>query len=692
MPDRWEVRTRALGLAALVGLAASSPAFGANEIGRLTSVGNGSVRRHFQYDALGRVISEQHVLDGRSYPLQTSYGYLGIARGPGRLLTGTTFPDGETVGYGYDRGWGLQALTAGSQAVLTSVKRNSRGEALDTVFGNGARTVREYDDFGTLRLSRIRTCFGTASRESCLASPSPVQSYRYAYDPTGNVTAVIDEVVGGSYSATYEYDSLNQLTSRTSVGSTVNYRYDDVGNLIGNEGRVQTFGGSGRGPHALETADGVTYTYDFNGNVVSTSAGLTLRWNAENMADRVSQGAIAYDKQFLGESLWKKVEGGAVTYYLPSLRIEGGKHRKFYGAFAERSSEDSLLRFYHPDHLGSSTVVTGPGEVVAHRSAFKPYGEDVDGGAGSFVPKLRFNFKEKESTGLYDFGARLYNPGTGRWMSPDSSLRDGPNRYAYVGNNPVGFIDPSGHDKKPKKQEVILVDPQPVVVNITENKWQPPDDPFLGHVWAITSSDGTMADPTQSLWSQIRNGQRRVSTADALTDPVMLEALVKEYNVFTLTVTLLLESEGVRTGGGGRRGGRGGAKRGLKGAGTGPQNKQTGTEFENYVEAKKLKGVDEQGQLGKQERLETPDVAGRKYVQPDFTIYSRDHYVAAYADAKTGNLIPFDAQAQGLVNWSTTTRSKTLIYYTPTGNTPIAPSLLRYAQQMGVKILQVMVP
>jgi uncharacterized protein RhaS with RHS repeats len=47
-----------------------------------------------------------------------------------------------------------------------------------------------------------------------------------------------------------------------------------------------------------------------------------------------------------------------------------------------------------------------------------------------------------------NFGARLYLPQTGRWISADSVL-DGLNRYAYVANNPLRYVDPSGHDKHP---------------------------------------------------------------------------------------------------------------------------------------------------------------------------------------------------------------------------------------------------
>jgi uncharacterized protein RhaS with RHS repeats len=40
-------------------------------------------------------------------------------------------------------------------------------------------------------------------------------------------------------------------------------------------------------------------------------------------------------------------------------------------------------------------------------------------------------------------GARYYQPELGRWTQPDPSGLDA-NAYAYVGGNPVNFIDPSG--------------------------------------------------------------------------------------------------------------------------------------------------------------------------------------------------------------------------------------------------------
>ena len=60
----------------------------------------------------------------------------------------------------------------------------------------------------------------------------------------------------------------------------------------------------------------------------------------------------------------------------------------------------------------------------------------------------RYTFQGREidwDTGLTYFRARWYNPETGRWLSKDPiGISGGLNLYAFVGNNPVNFTDPSG--------------------------------------------------------------------------------------------------------------------------------------------------------------------------------------------------------------------------------------------------------
>lgn len=119
------------------------------------------------------------------------------------------------------------------------------------------------------------------------------------------------------------------------------------------------------------------------------------------------------------------------------------------------------------------------------------------------------------------------------------------------------------------------------------------------------------------------------------------------------------------------------------------QNQDTGMEFDNYVRGTKLRGVEEAGLLKTQQRLPTPEING-SYVQPDYEIWNTRGTIAAFADAKTSPYIPFDDQARGLLEWTAATaESRTLIYYTPTGNSTISPALLDRAGRLGVDVLQI---
>ena len=59
--------------------------------------------------------------------------------------------------------------------------------------------------------------------------------------------------------------------------------------------------------------------------------------------------------------------------------------------------------------------------------------------------------REEASLGLYDYGARWYDPALGRFIQPDTLVPDPADakmfdRYAYVNNNPIKYTDPTGHE------------------------------------------------------------------------------------------------------------------------------------------------------------------------------------------------------------------------------------------------------
>lgn len=67
---------------------------------------------------------------------------------------------------------------------------------------------------------------------------------------------------------------------------------------------------------------------------------------------------------------------------------------------------------------------------------------------GSATYKYKYNGKELQETGMYDYGARFYMPDLGRWgvIDEKSEKYRKWSPYNYVINNPIKYIDPDGRD------------------------------------------------------------------------------------------------------------------------------------------------------------------------------------------------------------------------------------------------------
>ena len=114
----------------------------------------------------------------------------------------------------------------------------------------------------------------------------------------------------------------------------------------------------------------------------------------------------------------------------------------------ETPDYEQLIFFYHPDHLGSTALVTDNDGNVVQSVAYIPYGEVfIEERNGTWNTPYLFNGKElDEETGLYYYGARYLNPTSAVWMSVDPLFEKyvGMSPYQYCYNNPIILIDPDG--------------------------------------------------------------------------------------------------------------------------------------------------------------------------------------------------------------------------------------------------------
>jgi RHS repeat-associated protein len=123
----------------------------------------------------------------------------------------------------------------------------------------------------------------------------------------------------------------------------------------------------------------------------------------------------------------------------------------FYGSTTDGMADGTW--YYLQNHLGSTAVVLGSDGHEVARMVPHAYGQLATGNSTGYdAASLKFTGKElDEESGLMYFKARFYDPSVGRFTTPDTQVPRGEsaavgfNRYAYAMDNPIEYVDPTGH-------------------------------------------------------------------------------------------------------------------------------------------------------------------------------------------------------------------------------------------------------
>ncbi len=207
-----------------------------------------------------------------------------------------------------------------------------------------------------------------------------------------------------------------------------------------------------------------TLSYDLAGNQLSDGS-YAMAWDAES---RMKSGAgVNYTgvypergrgdgdgrrtKKSSGKLYWYSISGDVLAE--SDLAGTISDEFIFFGGkrIARRASSGNVF-YYLGDHLGTSRVIVQGGQNTAcYESDYEPFGKErivTDTCPQSY----KFTGKERDTESNLDyFGARYYAATQGRFLSPDPLLTtmrpqrpQTLNRYSYVLNNPLRFIDPDG--------------------------------------------------------------------------------------------------------------------------------------------------------------------------------------------------------------------------------------------------------
>ncbi|MBI3244225.1 MAG: hypothetical protein HYZ49_18245 [Chloroflexi bacterium] len=219
-------------------------------------------------------------------------------------------------------------------------------------------------------------------------------------------------------------------------------------------------------PHAATSAGSDTFCYDQNGNMVKRVEGGTTyaqNFNAENMMMSVVTGGQTTTFVYDGDNtLVKKVKpDGTYTVYIGVYEVEYSaanavtKKTSYYPGGAMRVDVvggANTLYYLLKDHLGSaSTLLDVNGNLVTNgEQRYYLFGESRITTADLKTARLFTGQLEVGLGGIYSYGARMYSPRLGRFLSADTVVPDWKNpqslnRFGYTLNNPLKYIDPTGH-------------------------------------------------------------------------------------------------------------------------------------------------------------------------------------------------------------------------------------------------------
>ncbi|HEU5401424.1 MAG TPA: RHS repeat-associated core domain-containing protein [Terriglobales bacterium] len=362
---------------------------------------------------------------------------------------------------------GLPAWTYGpdGEARVSSIAASS---------GPNPLTSTTYNGFGPTGVT-----FGSDDSDSFSYDPNTGRETQYKFTVNGaNETGTLTWNANGTLQKLAISDPFIAANTQTCTNT-----YDDLARLIANNcGSVwnQSFGFDAFGniTKSGTTSFQPTYSqttnrysglpvgqplYDLNGNLQNGSFH-SYDWNAEGLNTDIDSSATSMIYDALGRWVERRNAGTVAAVYGPDGRelavmigqsLVGAYVALPAGATALYLSSGQLGNWWHPDWLGTARLYSNPSHVIVGDSAYAPFGEVYNSAPiDSFFTGVAMNV---EANDYRNFPARDLHTTEGRWLTPDpagSAAVDltNPqtlNRYAYVMNNPLANVDPTGMFTEP---------------------------------------------------------------------------------------------------------------------------------------------------------------------------------------------------------------------------------------------------
>jgi RHS repeat-associated protein len=463
-------------------------------IGKLQSVtaasSVGTYSQAYAYDNKARLSTEQITIPGDS-----SYTYTLTYNATTGLLDTLQYPV-STAGY-------LLKLQYGyANGILQSI---ADFNALTTVFWN-ANTVNARGQYTQEKLGNnvvvnhaLDAVTGwPSSIQAGVGGGAALQNNSYLFDEVGNLTQRQDNNKG--LTENVYYDNLYRLdhTTLTNGGTNLQMSYDLTGNVLtwqldGASVNTENYTTPQAGcsyyansqPHAARQSVQSIWTtstcYDANGNVIKSSINgsvvSTINWSSYNQPNLITGGVNSSSQFFYDQNhqRYKQIASYSgspeTTFYVGGLlekmiNSSGTFYRHYIPAgyntvvYARQLGGTNSTYYLTKDHLGSTAAISDQTGTLVVTENFPAMGAfhrgdnwtGVNTGAEqtAIANVSRHGFTGHEMLdNVYEvnMNGRIYVGHT--FLSPDPVIANPSNtqsynRYAYVNNNPLSFVDPSG--------------------------------------------------------------------------------------------------------------------------------------------------------------------------------------------------------------------------------------------------------
>ncbi len=439
---------------------------GDNGVNQIKNITYNGITQEFTYDYLGRLVQNKETIGTDEY----KFGYVYDTY---NRLEQTTYPSGFITKHHYNN-LSYPTSVTDEQAnpiwqVGSANVMNAYNQYKTYVLGNGQTTTKTYNDYGFIEststsnpdIQNLVLNFNPAngnlmSRERLTTGTRIGVLEEFTYD---NLNRLTETKVNGTVQLSTEYQTNGNIGFKTDAG---NYSYHvnkknavtQVSNPIGNIG---------------SNVQDITYTpFNSVNSIIEDNKTLTFTYGSDQQRRKMqylNNSILERTNYYIGnyEKIVNETNGDVTELHY----IAGGDGLAAIHVITKPNNQQpTASTFYtYTDHLGSILTLTDENANLVYEQNFDAWGRERNADTWEYVDAtatgslIGFEWLARGYTGhehLPEFGlinmnGRMYDPILGRMLSPDNYVQSpfntqSYNRYSYVINNPLKYIDQSGEN------------------------------------------------------------------------------------------------------------------------------------------------------------------------------------------------------------------------------------------------------